>query len=374
MVPPRRVLFTIPNLDTAGSGAALLAVAEGLDRSRYVPTVAVGERRGTVLEDAVVRAGVNLVEAAVTVPARPYHRLPGRVRRAGRGAPAGFDLWHSFHYLDDYTEPLVARAAGCRRWVFTKKNMSWGGRAWALRARLARGVAVQNPTMAETFFAGHRGPVRVIPPGVDSTRFAPGPDRSWRDRLGVGDGDVLVGHVAHLLANKNQLHLVDALARTPDSVHLVLAGRPLDEAYAAEVAARADARGVAGRAHLVGPVADVPALLRACDVFAFASTDEACPVAVLEAMSTALPVVVSDIPGTRHLVEDGRDGLRFPVGAVEILGAGLAHLAADPARRHQLGRAARQRATTEFTVTLEVERYQDLYDEVLAPPAAAPQA
>jgi glycosyltransferase involved in cell wall biosynthesis len=292
--------------------------------------------------------------------------LPTRVRRAGRQAPHGHDLWHSFHYLDDYTEPLVARAAGCRRWVFTKKNMSWGGRAWRVRSRLARGIAAQNPTMVEDFFAGHRGPVRVIPPGVDHDRFAPGPDRAWRTKLGLSGDDVLVAHVAQLLPNKNQRHLVEALARTPDRIHLVLAGRPLDPGYAAEVEATAEALGVAARTHLVGGIDDVPGLLQAADVFAFASTDEACPVAVLEAMSTGLPVVVSDIPGTRHLVTDGRDGLRFPVGGVAVLAAGLAHLADDPRRRRALGDAARAKVREQFTVEREAGAYQDLYDEVLA--------
>jgi glycosyltransferase involved in cell wall biosynthesis len=343
-------------------------MTEALDRSRFVPTIAVGERRDTPLEHQVTAAGIELVEAPVTVPARPYARLPIRVRRAGRAAPRGHDLWHSFHYLDDYTEPLVARAAGCRRWVFTKKNMSWGGRAWRIRSRLARGIAAQNPTMVDDFFADHRGPVRVVPPGVDAERFAPGPDRPWRTKLGLADDDVLVAHVAHLLPNKNQAHLVEALARTPANVHLVLAGRPLDAAYAAAVTATATAEraGVAGRTHVVGPVDDIPDLLRSADVFAFPSTDEACPVAVLEAMAVGLPVVVSDIPGTRHLVIDGRDGLRFPVGGVAVLAAGLTHLAEDPARRRQLGEAARAKVTADFTVAAESAAYQDLYDEVLA--------
>ena len=365
MAPPRRVLYTIPNLDTAGSGAALLAVARHLDPDRYRPTVAVGDRRDTPLEHAVVEAGIDLVEAPVTVAARPYVGLPLRARRAGRAAPRGHDLWHSFHYLDDYTEPLVARAAGCRRWVYTKKNMSWGGRAWRLRTRLARGVAAQNPTMLDAFFADATTPVQVIPPGVDAERFAPGADEEVRAGLGLGSADVLVAHVAHLLPNKNQRHLVEALARTPAEVHLALAGRPLDPAYAAEVARTADELGVAHRTHILGAVEDVPGLLRAADVFAFASTDEACPVAVLEAMSAGLPVVVSDIPGTRHLVEDGRTGLRFPVGAVAVLGAGLAHLATDPKRRADLGRAAREVVTTGFTLAGEAERYQALYDLVL---------
>ena len=365
MAPLRRVLYTIPNLDTAGSGAALLAMTRSLDPTRYRPTIAVGQRRGTDLEDRVEAAGIDLVEAPVTVAARPYPGLPLRVRRCGRAAPRGHDLWHSFHYLDDYTEPLVARAAGCRHWVFTKKNMSWGGRAWKVRARLAGAVATQNPTMVEEFFPTHRGPVRVIPPGVDGERFTPGPDAVWRDRLGLAADDVLVAHVAHLLANKNQRHLVEAVAATPSRVHLALAGRPLDPAYATQVEAVARDLGIADRVHLLGPVDDVAGLLRAADVFAFASTDEACPVAVLEAMATGLPVVVADIPGTRHLVTDGRDGLRFPVGNVAVLAAGLRHLVDDPARRGALGAAARTRVLSDFTVPGEAAAYQDLYDEVL---------
>lgn len=366
------MLYTIPNLDTAGSGAALLAMASRLDRRAFAPTVCVAQRRGTPLEGRFEAAGIDLVEAVVTVAARPYLRLPGRIRRAGRAAPPGFDLWHSFHYLDDYTEPLVARAAGCRHWLYTKKNMSWGGRAWRARSRLACAVAAQNPTMVDRFFPGHRGPVRVIPPGVDGDRFRPGRDERWRLRLGLADDDVLVGHVGHLLPNKNQAHLVRALARTDERVHLVLAGRPLDPAYADEVATLAADLGVDGRTAFAGPVDDVPALLQACDVFAFASQDEACPVAVLEAMSCGLPVVVSDIPGTRHLVTDGRDGLRFPVGNVDILATGLTHLAQDPGRRRRLGRAARARVSAEFTVALEAERYQDLYDTVLRGTVPAP--
>lgn len=352
MAPPRRVLYTIPNLDTAGSGAAMVALAGALDPARYRPTIAVGERRGTALEDRAQAAGIDLVEAPVTVAARPYAGLPWRARAAGRRAPHGHDVWHSFHYLDDYTEPMVARAAGCRRWVFTKKNMSWGGRGWKLRARLARGIATQNPTMVDEFFAGHRGPVRVIPPGVDGERFSPGPG-PWRERLGLADDDVLVVHVAHLLPNKNQLDLVRAVERT--GFHLALAGRPLDLAYAAEVEAAAGER-----VHLLGPVDDVPGLLRSADVFAFASTDEACPVAVLEAMATGLPVVVSDIPGTRHLVTDGVDGLRFPVGDVDALAEALARATAD------LGVKARAKVLADFTVDGEAAAYQDLYDEVLA--------
>lgn len=360
------MLYTIPNLDTAGSGAALLAVARRLDPERYRPTLAVADRRDTPLEQAAIDAGVPLVEAPVTVPARPYHSLLGRTRRRGRDAPHDHDVWHSYHYLDDYTEPLVARAAGTRCWIYTKKNMSWGGRAWRARTRLASGVAAQNPTMVDSFFARTRAPVRVIPPSVDATAFTPGDPGPTRRALGLGPDDVLVAHVAHLLANKNQRVVVEALAATPGHVHLALAGRPLDAAYADAVRADVERLGLNGRVHLLGGVEDVVGLLRGADVFAFASADEACPVAVLEAMSTGLPVVVSDIPGTRHVVEDGVTGHRYPTGEATTLGRLVTDLAGDPERRRRLGAAGRERVLARFTPEQEVAAYQDLYDAALA--------
>ncbi len=366
MPAPRRVLFTIPNLDTAGSGAAMIALADGLDRSRYAPTVCVAERRATPLEATAAEAGLELVEASVTVPGRPRWRLAPRIRRAGRAAPADFDLWHSFHYLDDYTEPLIARRAGCRRWLYTKKNMSWGGRGWRLRTRLASAVAAQNPSMVEDFFAGAHRPVRVIPPAVDGEHFHPGPSAPERQRFGLPADGVVVGHVAHLLPNKNQADLVRALAVTGPEVHLALVGQPRDDAYAREVRTLVGQLGVEDRVTWIGGLDDVAPLLRACNVFAFASVDEAAPVAVLEAMSTGLPVVTTDIPGTRHLVTDGVEGRRVPPGDAGALARAIDDLARDPDLRRRLGHQARETATTRFTPAVEATAYQSLYDEVLA--------
>lgn len=366
MPGPRRVLYTIPNLDTAGSGHALLSLARRLDPDRYLPTICVAERRNTDLEQAVEAAGIELAVAPVTVAARPYLTLLARARRCGRQAPGGADLWHSFHYLDDYTEPLVARSAGCRRWLYTKKNMSWGGRAWRARTWLAAGVAAQNPTMVEQFFASARAPVRVIPPGVDASTFAPGPDRPWRAKLGARPDDLVVAQVAHLLPNKRQDLVVRAVAQVRGPVQLALAGRALDRSYAARVEALADELGIGHRVHVLGPVTDVPALLRSCDAFAFASRQEACPVAVLEAMATALPVVVADIAGTRHLVADGVEGHRVPPDDPAAFAAALQAWLDDPDRRAAAGAAGRHRALTDFTLEQEAERYQGLYDEVLA--------
>src|SRR5262245_9017844 len=109
MSSPVPILYTIPNFDTAGSGRALLNVVEGLDRRRFAPTICVLRRGGRMVGE-VERLGIPLLEARVTVAPRPLVTLPFRAWRAARAFRGrGFALWHSYHYLDDYTEPLVAR-------------------------------------------------------------------------------------------------------------------------------------------------------------------------------------------------------------------------------------------------------------------------
>ena len=173
--PPVPILFTIPNFTTAGSGQALLQIVRRLDRARFAPAIAV-LKRGGHLEEEIERLGVPYVEAEFTVAPRPLWSLVRRARRAAapfRGR--GFVLWHSFHYLDDYTEPLVARFAGARAWVYTKKNMSWNRRSWLLRSSSRVESRRRTRTCCATSSARRwlRRRARLLPRGVDIARFHP---------------------------------------------------------------------------------------------------------------------------------------------------------------------------------------------------------
>ncbi|MGQ9919521.1 MAG: hypothetical protein ACUVS7_19165, partial [Bryobacteraceae bacterium] len=171
-----RILYTIPNFVTAGSGGALVNLIRHMDRSRFTPAVCVS-RRGGRLEEVLEEMGVPVLEARFTVPAIPYSGLLRRVRQAAQAFRGErFDLWHSFHYGDDYTEPLIARAAGAKAWVYTKKNMNWRGRAWKVRSLLAAGIAAQNTRMLREFFRPWwwKRKTALIPRSVDAERFRRG--------------------------------------------------------------------------------------------------------------------------------------------------------------------------------------------------------
>lgn len=361
------IVFTQPNFVTAGSGRLLFEIAAGLDRSRFRPMICLFSRGGS-LEQEVLDAGIEIVEAKPTVPARPYSTLLPRARRVARelnalGIPRGA-LWHSFHYLDDYSEPLIARFAGARAWVYSKKSMSWGSRAWWLRSVLAHRILCLNTDMIEDFFSApwFRHKVDLAPPGVDIRDYRPRPEpRPEADRQ-------VVGCVAHLLPVKGHPTLLEAVARCP-WVDLKLAGRPLDEGYVRGLKEQIADLGIEDRVEILGPVADIPSFHHQLDVCVLPTWAEGrmegCPVALLEAMASGLPVVATEIPGAKDVIGHGKSGLLVPAKDPVALAAALTELRSLP-RRRELGTGARLRIESTYSLEREVAIHEAVYTRLLA--------
>lgn len=208
--------------------------------------------------------------------------------------------------------------------------------------------------------------------GVDSRRFSPA--AGGRAPLAGcpfnGPGLFVVGTVGRMQTVKNQTLLarafVRALALRPalrPRLRLAMVG---DGPLRAESQALLDAAGVADLAWLPGERADVPDVMRALDCFVLPSLAEGISNTILEAMSMGLPVLATDVGGSRELVEAGRTGGLVRSGDVDDLAAAIIDLAGDPVRASDLGRAGRARVEAQFSLPAMVGAYQDLYDQLLA--------
>ena len=365
--PPWNVLLTIPNFVTAGSGRALVNVAERLDRNQFTPIVGVKYTADAPLERRLADLGIEVIEIDLAIPPRPYPTLPLRARSAGKALRRrNIALVHSFDYGDSYTEALAVRSAGAR-YVSTKKNMGWGSRAWFLRSLFSDRIAVQNEEMFRRFFTHPllRGRTRYVPRGVVVDHFAVSDDRSEaRARFEIPENAVVVGSVASIQDRKNQLLLIRALPDSPE-VHLLLAGPVVNEEYRDRVLAEAAERGNAYRVHLLGRLDDVRPALAASDVFALASRAEGSPVALIEAMSAGLPVLATAIPGVSELL--GGSDAAILVDPDDLTGAvdALAALCEDTERRQRMGAAAEELVRSRRSIDLEVARTESMYLELL---------
>ncbi len=143
--------------------------------------------------------------------------------------------------------------------------------------------------------------------------------------------------VSRLIARKGIDTLIRAVAASPTRLDLVVVG---DGPCRDALGALARELGVADRVQFLGFLsqAQIAAELIAADIFALASHSESCSMALLQAMGTGMPVLASRVGGNPELVNDGVNGLLFPVGDVDAVVRSLETLA-DRSLRTRFGRA-----------------------------------
>lgn len=367
---PNPILFTIPNFITAGSGRVMFNILTRLNKDKFTPYVCVS-RKGGNIENELAGLNIPVFELPFTIPILPYTTLLQRARQAAQPFRAyGFKLWHSFHYSDDYSEPIIARLGGARRWVYTKKNMMWGSRAWLMRSYLASGIVADNDEMPSLFFdrVGLRSRVRVIHHGILTDRFHPSVPASLdlRQTLGIPAGSPIIACVAQLVPVKDHPTLLRALAQVP-AAHLLLAGSTTYDAYPRQLTDLACELGIAARVHFLGNVSDVPALLAESDIFVLPTKGkgEGCPVALLEAMACAKPCIATDIPGSRDQIVPNESGILVPPSDPEVLAWAIHKLLNSPELRQWYGQNARERVEEHFSIEHEVQAHEMMYSELL---------
>jgi glycosyltransferase involved in cell wall biosynthesis len=241
---------------------------------------------------------------------------------------------------------------------------------WLLLSRRDRvvgvGEAVRRALIANEGIAAER--IEVIYNGVDLEPCLPrNSDRdSARQEMGVGPHDLMVIQVARLDYLKDHLTGLRALehvtARRRD-VRLVLVGEgPEREKIEAEVRQRR----LTEQVRLLGLRSDVGRLVSASDVFLLTSISEGIPLTVIEAMGAELPVVSTRVGGVSEIVVDGQTGLLAPAKDDRTLAEHLLSLAAEPARRRQMGHLGGERARAMFCERRMHAEYVRLYEEMIS--------
>jgi glycosyltransferase involved in cell wall biosynthesis len=201
-----------------------------------------------------------------------------------------------------------------------------------------------------------------IPNGFDPDLFAPDPCARLRVRreFGVAPETLLAGMIGRYHPVKDHRNFLEAAALIPHAnVRFVLAGRGVDAANP-ELAALVTRLGLAGRVHLLGERPDLPGLLPALDLAVSSSVSECFPLSIGEAMACGVPCVVTRVGDAPFLV--GSAGLVVPPRDPQALAAACRELInAGPERRRALGRLARDRIVTHFSLPAVAQQYERLY-------------
>lgn len=198
-----------------------------------------------------------------------------------------------------------------------------------------------------------------VPPGPSnlSAEFGLPPETRW------------VLNVGQICLRKGQadfVHAALAVAERHPDVHFALIGARASQKtesreYEAALHQSVAESAVADRVHFLGTRNDVPQLLREATVLLHTAYQEPLGRVLLEAMASGLPIIATDVGGTRELLPDAQHGLLVPAGNLATITEALHQLLNDPPRQCALAQAARLRVQQHFDVTRQAEQLSVLW-------------
>jgi glycosyltransferase involved in cell wall biosynthesis len=263
--------------------------------------------------------------------------------------------------------PLVAMSWGSDLLVEADQNASW--RAATDEALHGADVLVCDNLAVEekaNRLGFPRERIVRFPWGVDLCHFSPGAGSAWRARLGWENAFVLL-----CLRSWEPLYGVDVIARafvraarSRPELRLLLPGAGSQGPAIRRILADG---GVLDRVAFPGlvPLAGLPDVYRAADLYLSASHSDGSSVSLLESMACGIPALVSDIAGNREWVTPGEQGWRFPDGDDESLTAMLLSAIDQPAELANMGRAARRLVEEKADWARNFPRLLDAYSQAV---------
>jgi glycosyltransferase involved in cell wall biosynthesis len=216
-----------------------------------------------------------------------------------------------------------------------------------------------------------RRSIKVVPFGVDTTRFTPeGPTapRNGRPRLVT---------LADLDPDDGVETLLRALAHVPAAELIVAGGPPRDELRGhsehARLSGLARSLGIGDRVLFTGQVrqATLPPMLRSADIYVSTAQHEPTAMMSLQAMACGTPVVAPAMGGQMDAVVDGTTGVIVPPGKPALLAQRIREMLAHPMMLEAYGVAAADRARSRFSWERIAQETLAVYDEVLDATARA---
>ena len=216
--------------------------------------------------------------------------------------------------------------------------------------------------LADTYGLEER--VTVIPTGIDLRRFANANGEAVRAEQTWGEDTVLIS-AGRLAQEKNWETLLKAGAlamRTHPELRIVILG---DGPQREDLQAFAQEAGIAERVTFLGevPFEEVPAYLKAADLFGFASVTETQGLVTVEAMAAGLPVAAVDAVGTRDAVEDEKQGW-LTENDSQALAEAILRLLENPDARQAFSQAALERAQT-FDIQILAKHMLGVYQQAI---------
>jgi glycosyltransferase involved in cell wall biosynthesis len=361
-----KVVFVCPNLEVGGAERQWASLIPGLHACGFDIRVITLDGRGPYFETLRAR-GIRIGCAGLRHPA-DARGLARAALLAGRGFSVIVTRGESAHVVGH----VLARARRAAHIATEHLGPDpHGMRPLSRRQRMLLGpvrprvtaVAVVAASQAEHLVRdGYRADaIRAIPNGVASDPPVR-PRGVVRAELGVAPDAFLAVLVANLRPEKRAAAFVEQVIAA-HAIEPAVQGLVVGDGPQAALVRRAAERS-GGAVRMLGFRRDALDVINAADTVCLTSAIEASPMAALEAMSLARPVIATGVGGVPDVVAAGETGVLIPPDCLPRMAEALVELARDPARAEELGVAGRARQRGWFSLEAMTLGYADLLRQV----------
>lgn len=207
--------------------------------------------------------------------------------------------------------------------------------------------------------------IEVICNGVDIERFSNLDRDSVRTKLDIEREVPVIGTVGRLTFQKGQKYLLEAVSKLtnkfPGLVLLIVGDGPARD----ELEHYSETLGIGRNTKFLDVRRDIPELLSVMDIFVLPSLWEGLVNALIEAMAAGKPVIASDIPQIREIINSEDVGLLVPPKNSDAIAQSVELLLNNKETANDLSTAAYERASSAFSIDATVNKYTELFENIL---------
>ncbi len=363
-----KICLIIPTLVKGGAEKQLTLLASGLDRTRFECHVVVLTHSGPYEADLREHGiEVHVIGKRGKFDPTAYWRLARKLKELRP------DIVHSWLFAANSYGRMAARRVGVPVIIAGERSVDpwkqWWNFAVDRYLQKYTDTIITNTHAVADFYSQHgiaADRFTVIPNAVLPPTDPPLTRQQVFERLKLPPKGLLVGAVGRLWKQKGYRELIwsgELLRVAMQDVCVVIIGDGPDRD---QLLHYRDQVGADDAVRLVGQRDDAAQLMTGFDLLWNGSLYEGQSNTILEAMARGVPVVASDIPGTRDLVVHDQTGLLYQLGDVGTLTRISNQLLREPDRRLAMGQAAKQRIAEHFSLAQMIERHQQVYELLAA--------
>jgi glycosyltransferase involved in cell wall biosynthesis len=302
-----------------------------------------------------------------------------------------FDVVHTHTLLPGVAGRIAARLAGVpcvvhtfHSWpphLYKSTAFKWAFCATEIiAAHFAHAILFQNPDDLNSWRNIAAVPTHkatLVGNGIDfsaiTNKVKPGARDRIRQEFGISNDTYVIVNVARFEPQKGHFFLLQSvkhlLSQIDRKIALLLVGIGIEQE---KIEAEVNRLGLHDNVYFTGYRQDVPDILSASDVSVMASHYEGIPRALMESMALGLPVVATNVPGTRTLIQPGKEGLLVDFGDVLGLSSSIAKVLTDCDLAGQLGERGKYLVQTKFDEYAVADRVEEVYNHILNKKEFAP--